>query len=135
MSKKLKGALLKYGVTILVCGLLVWGYIGPRREEMTDTLNVCRILCDAFTIPGLTCLMLGLLIRLSDAGAFYGLSWVVSYAFRSLIPGGRSKMTSYYDYVQERKERQTGGYGFLIVVGGVCMAFALVFLALFYYFY
>ena len=95
-----------------------------------------RILCDAFTIPGVVLVMLGALMAISNEGALYGISYVLGYAFRILIPAKRHEHEKYYDYVERKKgEGQVKGYGFLFVVGGASLAIAIVFMILFYRLY
>lgn len=122
----------KYGISAAVCGLMIWGY-GAARDVFSQPLREqYRILCDAFTIPGVTFLMLWGLMRVSNTGFFDGLFYALTAAFRGLIPGGRRNFPKYADYVAERRERRGGGYGFLFAVGAVCLALGLIFMALFY---
>lgn len=132
MSKRLKVNLLKYGISALVCGGMAWLYVYLRDFSAESTMEQYRILCDAFTIPGLTALMVALLLTLSNEGALDGLGYVASIAVKSLTPGGRKKHEKYYDYVQRKHANKLTGYGFLYIVGAVCMAVAMVFMALFY---
>ena len=96
-----------------------------------------RILCDAFTIPGLTCIMVGFLMMIANEGFFDMLSYACSKAVGMLLPGRgfSDDGEKYYDYVQRKKDKRATGFGFLFVVGGVLMAFALLFLFLFYRLY
>lgn len=122
---------MKYGISAAVCGLMIWGY-GAARDVFNQPLREqYRILCDAFTVPGVVFLVLWGLVRISNTGFFDGLSYALTAAFRGLIPGGR-KIPRYSDYVAERRERRASGYGFLFVVGSVCLAIGLIFMALFY---
>lgn len=135
MSKRLKVNLLKYGISALVCGGMVWLYVYLRDFASQSTMEQYRILCDAFTIPGLTALMFALLLSVSNEGALDGLGYVASIAVKSLTPGGRKKIEKYYDYVQRKREKKLTGYGFLYIVGAICMAVAVVFMVLFYQLY
>lgn len=135
MSERLKGNLLKYGISALVCGGLVWFYVAQRNFAAQELMEKYRILCDAFTVPGLLLLMFGLLLVISNEGAFDGIGYALSVAWKALIPGGRTKMEKYFDYVERRRSKKVKGIGFLFVVGGVCMAAALVFMVLFYQLY
>lgn len=135
MSEELRNRLLKYGISAGVCAGLVLVYCTTRNFSQMELVEKYRTLCDAFTIPGLLCLCVGVLIWASNDGFFYGLSYCLNVAWRALIPGARYKSERYYDYVTRKKEKQITGYGFLFLVGGICMAFALVFMALFYRIY
>lgn len=135
MSSRLKGNLLKYGISALVCGVLVFIYVGARDFSIQSRMEQFRILCDAFTIPGVLAIMFALLLAISNEGFFLGLSYAVGVAMKALVPGGRLKIEKYYDYVERRKGKKITGYGFLFLVGGCCMAAAMVFMVLFYQLY
>ena len=133
MSGRLGKNLLKYGITVGVCLTFV-AIFCFSRDILQQTLTVkYRILCDAFTVPGAICLCLGVLIWASTDGFFDGLTYCLSIAWRSMIPGGRATPPEkYYDYVLRKREKRATGFGFLFIVGGILMAFALLFMALFY---
>ena len=135
MSEKMRKRILKYGVTGGLCALIVAVYCVVRDFSQLELVEKYRTLCDAFTVPGLLCLCVGVLIWASNDGLFYGLSYCMNVAWRALIPGARYKTERYYDYVTRKKERRIPGYGFLFLCGGVCMAIALMFMALFYRIY
>lgn len=135
MSNRLKVNLLKYGISTLVCGAMVYVYIAARDFPAQSLMEQYRILCDAFTIPGVLAIMFAFLLAISNEGFFLGLSYAVGVAMKALIPGGRLKIEKYYDYVERRKGKKVTGYGFLFLVGGVCLAAAVVFMVLFYRLY
>lgn len=132
MNVRLRKNLLKYGITVAVC-LAFAAIFCYSREFFQQTLTVkYRILCDAFTIPGSICLCLGILIWASTDGFFDGLTYCLSIAWRSFIPGGRAAPAEkYYDYVMRKRDKRITGYGFIPIVGAVFMAIAIVFLLLF----
>lgn len=133
MSEKLKSNLLKYGTSILVCGLVAVFYVVSCDFGTLELVDQYRVLCDAFTIPGLMAILVGALLWVSGEGALDGVGYVLSYAFHALLPGSAHKGERYTDY-KERKHagKKLSGYGFLFVVGLVFVAVALVFFALFY---
>lgn len=135
MSEKLRARLLKYGISALVCGIVAVFYCVVRDFSQMELVEKYRTLCDAFTIPGLLCLCVGVLIWVSNDGFFYGLSYCLNVAWRALIPGARQRVERYYDYVTRKKEKRITGFGFLFLVGGVCMAIAILFMVLFYRIY
>ena len=132
---RLKANLLKYGITGGICAALVWLYISQRDFAAQETMEQYRILCDAFTIPGIIAIMVGFLLAISNDGFFMGIAYCMDVTVKALVPGGRLKIKKYYDFVQERKGKKVTGFGFLFVVGGICMAAALIFMALFYRLY
>ena len=47
-----------------VCAALVWLYISQREFAAQSQMEQYRILCDAFTIPGVISIMLGFLLAI-----------------------------------------------------------------------
>lgn len=136
MKQPTKATYLKYGISIAFVVLCAGVYIGTRDFLGADRMGQYLILCDAFTVPGMVLLMLGCLVKLSNAGALDMISYAISYAWRRLIPGGaREEQEQYYEYVERRRENRLTGYGFLFIVGGIAMAIALVNMFLFYRLY
>lgn len=132
MSERTKSKLLTYGITGGACLLLAVSYlIGANFLELEGPDRL-RILCDAFTIPGLLCLFSGVLIWLAQEGSFDGIGYVVSYAFHALLPGSLNKRESYKDYLERKKEKKPISFGFLLITGAVFTGIALVFLMLFH---
>ena len=134
------GNIVKYGISAGLALLLAYAFVSFRVEELSDLarlseVELYRILCDAFTVPGLLFLMAGLLMTVSNAGALDGVGYVVSNAVKMLIPGKAAKMERYKEYLDRKRENRPKGYGFLYVVGGATMAVAMVFLLLFYQVY
>ena len=136
MSSTLKKNLIKYGITTAASLGLAFFYVYARVDfsnpDAIALMEWYRILCDAFTIPGLILLMFGCLMSLSNAGAMDGLGYVVVNGLKMLIPGGALKMERYKEYLERRRENRVKGYGFLYLVGAACMAVSLIFMALFY---
>ena len=133
MSDRTKVTLVKYGGTVLLAGILIWIYCSSRNLFLQSEMERWRILCDAFTLPGLTYIMIGFLIMVANEGFFDMLSYAFSKAVGMFLPGrGFSEDgEKYYDYVQRKRENRAKGFGFLFLVGGVLMAFALLFMFLF----
>lgn len=94
-----------------------------------------KILCDAFTVPGVLILAVGALVWLSAQGATDSITYLIGGIFKRLIPIGRWKeerFEKYYDFVERKRAKRPKGYGFIFVIGGVFMAIAIVFMILFY---
>ena len=133
MSDKTKAELLKYGICAGVTALMVWGFLSLRDPFSTLSLvEKYRTLCDAFTIPGVLLLCVGGLSWASSLGALDGLAYVFHVLGKSLIPGKRIEIRKYSDYVLERREKESMGFGFLLISGAVVLGISLVFLILFY---
>ena len=136
MSKSQKGTLMKYIAASLFVAVMAFVYISLRDIQNQPLVEVYRIVCDAFTVPGMLLILLGAMVWVSDLGAFYGVGYVVSYAINSLKFGGLKNTERYADYVdRKRSEGHVTGYGFLFVVGGISMVISLVFMFLFYQIY
>lgn len=137
MKDRWKGRIVKYCFAILFCVLLIWLYLSNSDFASLSRLERYRVLCDAFTFPGLLLIMIGLLVWVSNQGALDGISYAMRGLYRAFIPGAglRQNFVNYYDYVKNKREKRVKGYGFLFSVGGVCLAIALVFLGLFYSLY
>ena len=137
MSNRMKSNLLKYGISCGIAFVLIWIYCSTRNLWLQIPMERWRILCDAFTLPGLTYIMVGFLMMIANEGFFDMLSYACSKAVGVFLPGRgfSDNGEKYYDYVQRKKDKRATGFGFLFVVGGVLMAFALLFMFLFYRLY
>ena len=137
MSNRTKVNLAKYGITCGLAFVLIWIYCSSRDLFLQSTMERWRILCDAFTLPGLTYIMVGFLMMIANEGFFDMLSYACSKAVGMFLPGRgfADDCEDYYEYAQRKKGNRATGFGFLFVVGGVLMAFALLFLFLFYRLY
>ena len=130
----LRKNLIKYGLALVIAGAMTVGYLlGHGYTPDLPDLDRYMMLCDAFTIPGLTLIMVAALVALSNEGSFTAVGYAVRYAIRRLIPGPGGRQETYAEYV----ERKTGqerirGYGFLFHVGLAFFAVAMVYLVLFF---
>ena len=128
MSARVKTNLAKYGTCAVVTALLIWAYLGPRDFAGAALQERCRLLCAAFTIPGLGMVLLGSLLWASNEGALWGISYCVRVAISALMPGARREgYERYGDYVARKMQNPVRGFSFLFISGGSAMAVALVF--------
>ena len=95
-------------------------------------VELYRVLCDAFTIPGLLMLMFALLMSVSNAGALDGLGYVVVNGLKMLIPGGALKMERFNEYLERRRANRVRNYTPLYGTAAIFLAISGIFLALFY---
>ena len=134
MRKEVKTALIKYGCCAAVVLLLGGMYLSGGEFAVADLQNKFRLLCDAFSAPGILLILSGGLVWATNEGALDGLGYCMTLLGRSLVPGGRNKKDERYgDYVERKRKSRVKGYGFLFIGGGVALAIGLVFLALFYF--
>lgn len=134
----LKKNFLKYGISGAIALGLAYLYISLRADlnnpGSLPLLEWYRVICDAFTIPGLVFTMLGFLVTLSNQGALDGIGYAATVALKMLIGAGANQ-ERYAEYLERRRANRMKGYGFLYVVGIACLAVALVFMGLFYTMY
>lgn len=135
MKSFLKKSFPRYVITILIGAGLVWLTLDLHGySSLTSQVDRYRLLCDAFTIPGMILLMLGLLVLVSGSSGLDGITYVLHWLRLTLIPFG-GKQPRYADHVQRRRERKKVHGGFLIISGCLFLAAAIVFLILFYSLY
>lgn len=133
MSTRAKVNLAKYGGCAVFTALLIWAYMGPRDFAAETLQNQYRMLCDAFTVPGLMMILAGALVWVSNEGALNGIAYCLRLAVFALIPGKRKDAYEKYgDYVERKKQKQVKGYAFLFWSGLTVMAVAMVFFVLYY---
>lgn len=131
MSRKLRNNLLKYGIGILIGLLTVAAYLGNNPLDGQNTMQTYRILSDAFAVPGLLAILGGALMWVSANGALDGISYVLKYVVTRFNPFKRDPVGSYRDYVAEKDQKRTKGYGFLFLIGLLFLAVSVVFLYLY----
>ncbi len=91
--------------------------LGPERM---------KVLCDAFTLPGMLLCLIAALIFVLNAGAFNGLFYGLRTAKEILLPFLPHEYIKYRDYIEKRKAKRVSGYGFILHVGLVLLAVAIV---------
>ncbi|MDD6679064.1 MAG: DUF3899 domain-containing protein [Firmicutes bacterium] len=132
---KAKSMLIKYGSCTAFTAAMAAVHVALNRgfAEM-ETVQKYRVLCDAFSIPGLLLVLFGVLVWLINQGSLDGISYAVRTGLRHLIPGGGLQQPeSYWDYLEKRKQKRIRGYGFLFLAGAAALVISGVFMALFYW--
>lgn len=132
MTKARKTKILCYVTSILINAYLVFSYVRSHDIGTLPLLDRYHVLCDAFFLPGVIMIFLGLLMVLNNLGALDTMAFGFSYVLHMLAPGAFDKMDSYLDFIEKRRANRGGGYGFLLVIGSVMIAVSVVFLVLFY---
>lgn len=107
-------------------------YCGVNGGFSTDIAwkSRCRVLSDGFFLAGGIFVGAGLLVVVANAGEFYFLSYTVKYLLAKFIHSIPEGTMSYGDYVTSRKGKRTP-FWFLIILGGVFILGAVVFVLLF----
>ena len=132
MTKALKTKIMCYLTSIAVCAYVVYSYTTSRDIGSLSQVDQYHVLCDAFFLPGVIMIFLGLLMVMNNLGALDTMAFGFSYVMHMLAPGAFDKMDSYLDFIEKRRANRGSGYGFLLVVGSVMIAVSIVFLVLYY---
>ena len=134
MNKPTKKQLIKYGSAIgaglayAICLVVDQNAFGQELKEM---LRICS---DGLFLPGAMMLLIGLLMVVSNEGAFDALAFTGRSLRRLFVPGRPGeKQINYREYVEQRREKKATGFGFLFIVGGVFAALGLILLVIFYF--
>lgn len=136
MNKQLRNGIIKYTVAVVVAGALSYSYATSNELWSLGRMEQYRVLCDAFTIPGVVMLMAGLLVTLAGMGSLDGVGYALSKFFQSFIPGTTHKDERYSDYVERKHGKgPSKGHYFLYVIGLLWFAVGMVFYYLFYTLY
>lgn len=123
--KYFSSAIIGLVIALVVC--FARGILGQ-----TETSQVLKILCDAFTIPGIVLTGVGLLSLATADGTFDGLA----YSFKSMknvrtnYRHDASTPKTYYDYKESVKKKRKTNWHF-IFVGLAYLAVSLVILQIY----
>ena len=128
MDDKCKKLFAKYGICS-IAGIAVLMFILINRGffEATDPTLKVLYLADAFTIPGVLMLMVGVLMWLSTKGLFDILSYSLGRLGRSLIPFSKTTDEKFYDYRERKSANRIKEYSFIFIVGCVFLLVAIAF--------
>lgn len=123
----------KYLISAVVAGVLCFLmlYMHDIKSAVNAT-QIFKILADGFTLPGVLFLGVGALVWVASTGALDGIAYSLGRAGRMLIPFSKKTDETFYDYKTRKAESRTGGYGFILVTGAVCLAISVVFIVLYY---
>lgn len=134
INEKIIEYLKKYILSFAIMGMFTGVVLWLRDHSSADEPLVRYLnLADAFFIPGVIMLMVGVLVWLSTTGTFDMLSYGINRAKDSFIPSvSRAKEETFYDYKMRKDAKRAKGYSFLFISGGVYLIPSVVFLILYY---
>ena len=98
--------------------------------KQTESKEIFNILCTAFFVPGVLCLLFAALIALSNEGSLDAISYMLRRLGQNLIPFIKKNDEKYADYV-EKKKRVTG-YSFMTWTGLVYTIISVIFLIIYF---
>jgi hypothetical protein len=115
-----------------VGGAVAWWYGTSRWVEDMALVEQYRVLCDAFSIPGIMMVLFALLFSLNNLGALDTIAYLMSFLPRIIAPGAFGEPEQLIDFVEKRRLKRSKGYGFLYIVGFVFLGVAIFYLVKFY---
>lgn len=98
------------------------GAFSSREGKVT-----AMALCDGCFAAAVAIGGIGLLCRIADGGSLDLIGFTAGRLRASIR---RERYMSYYEYREQKRAKRTGGYGFLLVIGGICLALSLLMLAI-----
>lgn len=108
----------RYIITIIVgaaLGTLSFFLVGGASAS---GLELLLAFCNAFSVSGILLICIGLLVFVSNHGAFdmiaYGTQYVLGLMIRK---PDKSKYRDYYDYTEKKHQNKTR-FGYILAVGG-----------------
>jgi hypothetical protein len=121
----------KYLITLGVGLIMSFAFaLIKGLQNQTEIVKVMHILCDSFFITGVLLTGSGLLVVLSNLGAFemlvYGMTSFIDY-FRKKP---ERKYETFYDYHVSR-EKNKASFAFLLNIGIVFIGISLIFLGIY----
>lgn len=119
-------------ISLILAAVFTFLRLDLNALDQVPAVEVYRVLCDAFTVPGLLMLMFALLMSVSNEGALDGVGYVALNALKMLIPGGALKMENYKEYLERRRANRVKNYVTLYLTAAICLAISAIFLILFY---
>ena len=129
--KKWVKELIKYSIAFVLATGLFFLVVSIRNIfNITDKKQIFRFLSDGFVIPGVVFIGAGALVFVSNFGALNGIAYGLKHAVLMLLPFMKKKHQTYAEFLESRK--QTPGYIFIFVVGGLFFTLGILFMILFY---
>ena len=115
-KERVKYAIIKYSITILIGALMCFGVILLRGAipGPVSRLLLLLALADGFSVPGLLITLFGALVWVSSNGAFDAITYFFVNTFNVLFT---KKHETYYDYKLRKTGKEPMGVGFLLIVG------------------
>ena len=119
---------------VIIFSLWLRDFFTPK--VYIDSLTKYRYLADAFTIPGVVYVCIGLMFIAAQHGAFDGLGYVLRRVAKFLLPFIFRKDITYAEYIEEKKSKQKVVHVLsLFIVGVALLIVAVIFIILFYRIY
>ena len=125
-----RGKLIGYIITNVICiSFALLQIFNNDLFHQTEILRIYHILCDAFVIPGILCLLVAALVALSNEGSLDAISYMLRRLGQTLIPFIKKNDERYADYVAKKK--RISGYSFITWTGLAYFTVGMIFLVLY----
>ena len=122
--KELKKYLITFVIGLLIAFLVI---IFKDTFSLTDKKEILRNLIDGFFVSSVIIGGLGLLVFVSNEGAFDMISFGLLSFFSMFKPKSERKYESYFDYKQSKAKEKIQS-GFILYVGLILFAITLILL-------
>ena len=128
MNKKLNPNIAKYLICFGVMALITLIMLLSGKIWNMTTAQKYSALSDAFAVPGMLALLVGLMIWVSSKGVFDPLGFGIKIALGGFKAFRRDeRYERYYDYKARKEQKRLTGYGFLVIMGAVFILLGVVF--------
>lgn len=126
--------ILQYSITFLVCSLLVLVYVSANGIfTKTKSEEIYTILSNAFLTIGVVAASVGLIIVMSNNGAYDFLVYGFK-RFFSLFKKDPTKVKfrTFYDYHEAMQDREGRSFSFLLINGIAFILISIIFIGIWY---
>lgn len=130
----MKKKILEYSISTAVCSILTFVLIWTKGTFTCESPKLMyKYLVDSFFTVGVVAIGFGLLVVVSNWGAFDFIIYGV-YRFVTLFKKNHKdvKYQTYYDYHIARAEKEKAEFVYLVIVGAVFIAASLILLYFWY---
>ena len=132
-----KSKLIRYLLGVGICAaigiaIVLFHLKGHWYSQAETAAERYRILCDAFTIPGVILVAVSALILVYNQGVFTGLSYGLRGMKDIFLPFLKQEYVPYREYRQKKMEKKVKGYSFIFFTGLAFLAVAAYFMIRFY---
>lgn len=91
-----------------------------RGYSAQDPIEVRYLnLSDAFTVPAVIMIMVGILVWISSMGGFDMLGYAFKRAKEAFIPSPSYHHEQFYDYKVRQDEKRAKSFGYMFISGGI----------------
>ena len=122
----------KYIITIVI-GILIAFLVAYSKDIFNQEAkkDIFHILSDSFFVPGVAISGIGLLMFVSNEGAFDGLAFAMMSFFKLFSIKNEKKFKTYNDYKEQKREKKNP-VAFILISGLFLIGVSIIMLILYY---